>query len=117
MYTAVIADASARFHRLLGYDPVLFSTGTDEHGLKIQQAAAIANQAPINFCNQISKSFHQAVDDCEISYTKFIRTTESHHKIVVEDFWVSIFSTLHHKLFTSLLQYSISKSRFLKCII
>ena len=90
MYTAVIADASARFHRLLGCDPVLFSTGTDEHGLKIQQAAAKANQAPINFCNQISKSFHQVVDDCEISYTKFIRTTESHHKIVVEDFWVSI---------------------------
>lgn len=92
MYTAVIADASARFYRLLGCNPVLFSTGTDEHGLKIQQAAAKANQAPISFCNQISKSFLKAIDECEISYTKFIRTTDSHHKIVVEDFWVIYFT-------------------------
>ena len=88
VYTAVIADATARFHHLCGSSPVILSTGTDEHGLKIQQAAAKANQTPINFCNNISQLFRQAIDDSEIKYSDFIRTTDSDHRTVVENFWV-----------------------------
>nr|SVE69792.1 EOG090X05VD [Eubosmina coregoni] len=93
VYTAVIADATARFHHLCGSSPVILSTGTDEHGLKIQQAAAKANQTPINFCNNISQLFRQAIDDSEIKYSDFIRTTDSDHRTVVENFWRTLVET------------------------
>nr|SVE75116.1 EOG090X05VD [Daphnia dolichocephala] len=87
IYTAVLADSSARFHRLLGCNPVSFSTGTDEHGLKIQQAAFHANKDPALFCDQVSELFEIALKKCEISYTDYIRTTESRHKQNVHSFW------------------------------
>nr|SVE88629.1 EOG090X05VD [Daphnia sinensis] len=86
IYTAVIADSSARFHRLIG-NPVTFSTGTDEHGLKIQQAAMCANKEPGRFCDHVSGLFKTALKNCEISYTDYIRTTESRHKENVHSFW------------------------------
>nr|SVE80111.1 EOG090X05VD [Daphnia magna] len=86
MYTAVIADSSARFHRLIG-NSVTFSTGTDEHGLKIQQAALHANEEPGRFCDHVSGLFKTAFKNCEISYTDYIRTTESRHKENVHSFW------------------------------
>nr|SVE87371.1 EOG090X05VD [Daphnia similis] len=86
IYTAVIADSSARFHRLIG-NPVTFSTGTDEHGLKIQQAALYANEEPGRFCDHVSGLFKTALENCEISYTDYIRTTESRHKENVHSFW------------------------------
>lgn len=88
MYTAVIADSSARFHRLIG-NSVTFSTGTDEHGLKIQQAALHANEEPGRFCDHVSGLFKTALKNCEISYTDYIRTTESRHKENVHSFWVN----------------------------
>lgn len=88
-YTAVIADAAARFHRLVGCNPVTFSTGTDEHGLKIQQASSLAKKEPTLFCDQVSASFREALDRCEISYSDYVRTTEIRHKENVLSFWVS----------------------------
>lgn len=90
MYTAVLADSSARFHQLIGCNPVVFSTGTDEHGLKIQQASLQANKDPAQFCDQVSVLFKNALDKCEIGYTDYIRTTESRHKENVHSFWVTL---------------------------
>nr|SVE78852.1 EOG090X05VD [Daphnia lumholtzi] len=89
IYTAVIADSSARFNRLIG-NPVTFSTGTDEHGLKIQQAALCANNEPGQFCDHVSGLFRTALKNCEISYTDYIRTTESRHKENVHAFWETL---------------------------
>jgi methionyl-tRNA synthetase len=90
VYTAVLADSSARFHRLIGCSPVVFSTGTDEHGLKIQQASLQANKDPSQFCDQVSVLFKNALDKCEIGYTDYIRTTENRHKENVHSFWVNV---------------------------
>ena len=91
IYSAVLADASSRFHSLLGCSPVTFSSGTDEHGLKIQQAASLAKKDPPKFCDQVSNSFRQALDSCEISYTDFVRTTDPRHKENVQNFWVKLY--------------------------
>ena len=81
-YTTIVADALARWHRLLG-DDVHFLTGTDEHGLKIQQAADAAGKTPQEFVDEIAPLFAQAWDRLDISHDDFIRTTEERHKIGV----------------------------------
>ena len=78
-YTTIVADALARWHRLLG-DDVHFLTGTDEHGLKIQQAADAAGTTPQEFTDRIAPLFQQAWERLDISHTDFIRTTEERHK-------------------------------------
>ncbi len=78
-YTTIVGDAVARWHRLLGHD-VHFLTGTDEHGLKIQQAADAAGVAPQKFADDIAPLFEQAWQRLNISYTDFIRTTEQRHR-------------------------------------
>jgi methionyl-tRNA synthetase len=82
-YTTIVADALARWHRLLG-DDVYFLTGTDEHGLKIQQAAEAAGTTPQEFTDSIAPLFEQAWQRLNISHTDFIRTTEQRHKLGVE---------------------------------
>jgi methionyl-tRNA synthetase len=83
-YTTIIADALARWHRLLG-DDVHFLTGTDEHGLKIQQAADAAGKTPQQFCDEIAPQFAEAWRRLNISNDDFIRTTEQRHKIGVAE--------------------------------
>lgn len=63
------------------------SAGTDEHGLKIQQAASNAGKEPLSFCTEISENFKHVFQRCSISYTDYIRTTEQRHTRAVEDFW------------------------------
>ncbi len=82
-YTTIIGDALARWHRLLG-DDVHFLTGTDEHGLKIQQAADAAGQTPREFVDEIAPLFQDAWSKLNISNDDFIRTTEQRHKIGVQ---------------------------------
>jgi methionyl-tRNA synthetase len=82
-YTTIIGDALARWHRLLG-DDVYFLTGTDEHGLKIQQAADAAGTTPQEFTDSIAPLFQQAWERLNISNTDFIRTTEARHRVGVE---------------------------------
>jgi len=83
-YTTIIGDAVARWHRLLGED-VHFLTGTDEHGLKIQQAAEAAGQSPQEFTDAIAPQFQQAWQQLNISNDDFIRTTETRHKLGVAE--------------------------------
>lgn len=62
-------------------------SGTDEHGLKIQQAAEAAGKDPLTFCTGVSKQFRHLFSSCNISYTDYIRTTEQRHREAVEHFW------------------------------
>ena len=83
-YTTVVADALARFHRLMG-EEVRFQTGTDEHGDKVMDAAAAANLPVKEFVDQISGRFRQSWDDLDISYDNYIRTTDPAHMQVVAE--------------------------------
>lgn len=82
-YTTIVADAVARWHRLLGEDVHLL-TGTDEHGLKIQQAADAAGVSPQQFVDSIAPKFEQAWERLNITHDDFIRTTEPRHAVGVK---------------------------------
>ncbi len=84
-YTTILADALARFERQDGAD-VLFLTGTDEHGQKIQEEAARRGIEPIELCDMMAERFRAAWKELEISHDRFIRTTEPEHVAVVEAF-------------------------------
>ncbi|KAJ0170704.1 hypothetical protein K1T71_013476 [Dendrolimus kikuchii] len=88
LYTAVVADAIQRFEKLTNPDcQVIFSTGTDEHGTKIQQAASKANLSLPEYCTNISNEYSQLFKEYGVEYTDFIRTTEDRHKRAVRHFW------------------------------
>ncbi len=78
-YTTVITDTMARYFRLIGND-TYFLTGTDEHGQKIEQSARQKGSDPKAYADEISAKFKTLWDDFEISYDKFIRTTDKDHK-------------------------------------
>jgi len=82
-YTTIIADMLARYSRLVGYD-TFFLTGTDEHGQKIADSAELRGKSPKEYADEISGKFKSLWDDFDISYDKFIRTTDEDHKIGVQ---------------------------------
>ena len=82
-YTTIIADMLARYSRLVGYD-TFFLTGTDEHGQKIADSAELRGKSPKEYADEISGKFKSLWDDFDISYDKFIRTTDEEHKIGVQ---------------------------------
>ena len=82
-YTTIVGDALVRWHRLIG-EQVHFLTGTDEHGLKIQQAADAAGMAPQEFADSIAPLFADAWKKLNISNDDFIRTTEPRHRAGVQ---------------------------------
>jgi len=84
-YTTIAADVLARYWRLRGRD-VFFLTGLDEHGQKVQQAAAKAGIEPQVYCDQLAPKFSQLWKRLNISNDAFIRTTDSQHKSVVQRF-------------------------------
>lgn len=77
-YCTVMADAMARFKRLTGYD-VMFLTGTDEHGQKIQKIAKENNNTPQEYVDRVVEGIKDLWNTMEISYDDFIRTTEDRH--------------------------------------
>lgn len=77
-YTTVIADALARYKRLKGYD-VFFLTGSDEHGQKIEERAKKKGCTPKEFVDPIIDNAKDLWKSLDISYNKFIRTTDSEH--------------------------------------
>ena len=91
-YSTVFADALARVKRMQGYD-TFFLTGSDEHGQKIERNAALANKNPQQFVDEIVKGMKDLWKLMNISYDKFIRTTDADHKKVVQ----KIFKTLFYK--------------------
>jgi methionyl-tRNA synthetase len=85
-YSSIVSDIFARFKKLEGYN-VLFLTGTDEHGLKIQREAEKNNKDPKIFCDELSKNFKDLTKILNLSNNDFIRTTEKRHYKSVEEIW------------------------------
>ncbi len=85
-YTTLACDAIARFWRLDGR-AVHFLTGTDEHGQKIQRAAALQGIDPQVFCDRVSQNFRDLAQTMNYSIDDFIRTTEPRHKTAVQAIW------------------------------
>ncbi|MDQ0158437.1 methionine--tRNA ligase [Alkalibacillus salilacus] len=82
-YTTVAGDAMARYKRLRGYD-VMYLTGTDEHGQKIQRKAEEEGTSPKEYVDGIVSGIQYLWDKLDISHDDFIRTTEDRHKVIVE---------------------------------
>ncbi|MGH9286451.1 MAG: class I tRNA ligase family protein, partial [Acidimicrobiales bacterium] len=89
-YTTVIGDALCRWHRLLG-DDVFFLTGTDEHGLKNQQAAEAQGLSPQELADRNSARFRDAWRLLDIANDDFIRTTEARHHAAVRTFLQAVY--------------------------
>ena len=85
-YSSIVADFFARFKKIDGFN-VFFLTGTDEHGQKIQRAAEKNNKKPLEFCDEISKTFKELSKTLNLSNNDFIRTTEERHYKSVQHLW------------------------------
>lgn len=85
-YEAIAADVIARFHRAQGRD-VWLVTGTDEHGLKMDQTARAAGRDTYEFATEMSNHFRNMCDALNISYDDFCRTTEDRHKAASVAIW------------------------------
>jgi methionyl-tRNA synthetase len=88
-YEAIAADAIARFQRAQGRD-VRFQTGTDEHGLKMAQAARGEGVEPRAFADQMSQLFQQMCDALNVSYDRFIRTSQPDHYRASQAIWTAM---------------------------
>ena len=82
-YTTIACDAEARFKRLMGYD-VFYLTGTDEHGLKIEQKAEKLGMKPQEYVDQMAAQIKALWNKLEITHDKFIRTTDDYHEKAVQ---------------------------------
>lgn len=82
-YEAILADAMARFKRRQGYD-VFFQTGTDEHGQKIEEKAKLAGKTPKQYVDEVSSVIKDVWNTMDVSYDKFIRTTDEDHEKQVQ---------------------------------
>ncbi|MBM5803673.1 MAG: methionine--tRNA ligase [Cyanobacteria bacterium K_DeepCast_35m_m2_155] len=85
-YTTLACDALARFQRLKG-EQVVFITGCDEHGQKIQRTAEAAGQTPQAHCDGVSAQYRELWQRWQISHDRFIRTTDPRHERIVEQFF------------------------------
>ncbi|MDB5559155.1 MAG: methionine--tRNA ligase [Enterovirga sp.] len=85
-YEVIASDAIARFKRLDGFD-VFFMTGTDEHGLKIQQTASKSGTTAQAFVDEMAPKFREMADLLNCSYDRFIRTTDEDHLRASEEIW------------------------------
>lgn len=91
-YTTVACDSIARYKRMQGCD-VMFLTGTDEHGLKIEQKAKEAGVTPKQYVDEIVDNFKKLWSTMNINYDRYIRTTDDYHVKAVQ----SIFKRLYDK--------------------
>lgn len=89
-YEAVLSDAIARFKRLTGYD-VFFLTGTDEHGQKIQEQAESEGITPKAHVDKIAGEIRRIWDFMNVSYDKFIRTTDKEHEVIVQKIFKKLY--------------------------
>ncbi|MEH7118906.1 methionine--tRNA ligase [Neobacillus vireti] len=88
-YTTVAGDAMARYKRMRGFD-VMYLTGTDEHGQKIQRKAEEKGITPQQYVDEIVGGIKDLWNKLDISYDDFIRTTEDRHKLVVEKIFAKL---------------------------
>src|SRR6476660_6259618 len=91
-YTSIAADVMARWKRLDVF-AVFFLTGTDEHGQKVEKAAAVAGVDPQAFTDRISADFRDMAVTMGVSFDDYIRTTEERHKVSCAELWKRIDSS------------------------
>ncbi len=89
-YTTVACDSIARYRRMQGYD-VMFLTGTDEHGLKIEQKAAEKGVTPKQYVDEIVEIFKSLWQFMNISYDRYIRTTDDYHIETVQKIFKELY--------------------------
>ena len=89
-YTTVACDSIARYRRMQGYD-VMFLTGTDEHGLKIEQKAAEKGVTPKEYVDEVVKTFKKLWSYMNISYDRYIRTTDDYHIETVQKIFMALY--------------------------
>lgn len=89
-YCTVATDTMARYKRMQGYD-VMFLTGTDEHGQKIEERAAAAGVTPQAFVDNIVDGIHKLWDTMNITHDRFIRTTDDYHKESVKKIFKALY--------------------------
>ncbi|PZU93736.1 MAG: methionine--tRNA ligase [Pseudanabaena sp.] len=89
-YPTIAADAFARFHRLKGH-PVMFVTGTDEHGQKIQRTAEKNNLSPQEHCDRTVAEFYSLWEKFNIRFDRFTRTTAPKHQAIVNEFFQRVY--------------------------
>ena len=82
-YEIIMADAYARFERQMGHD-VFLCTGTDEHGQKIERCAQQAGVSPQAYVDKVAGEIRRIWDRMQISYDRFIRTTDADHVAAVQ---------------------------------
>ena len=90
VFEIVLTDAIARFRRMQGYD-VFFLTGTDEHGIKIQQKAEAKGVTPKQYVDEVAGEIRRMWDLFGASYDKFIRTTDQYHEKVVSKIFTKLY--------------------------
>ncbi|SJZ96710.1 methionyl-tRNA synthetase [Pilibacter termitis] len=82
-YTTIACDVLARYKRLMGFD-VFYLTGTDEHGMKIEQKAAERGITPKQYVDEMADYMQQLWQSLDVSYDKFIRTTDDYHEKAIQ---------------------------------
>ncbi|POR38103.1 Putative methionine--tRNA ligase, mitochondrial [Tolypocladium paradoxum] len=97
LYTMVLTDVLKRWQQINGNEAFL-CTGTDEHGMKIQRAAAKEGMHPKEFCDSNSNKFRELAASADIAHDFFIRTTDAEHKEAVKQFWLQLKHGLPEKL-------------------
>ena len=89
-YEIILSDAIARFKRAQGYD-VFFQTGTDEHGIKIEEKAKAEGISPKEFVNRVAGMIQKNWDLMNVSYDKFIRTTDTYHEKQIQKIFKKLY--------------------------
>lgn len=87
LYTLVLTDVLKRWEVLKGDQQAMLLTGTDEHGMKVQKAAEAKDTSPKQLCDKNAAQFLDLAKAANISFDRFIRTTDQDHKVAVEHFW------------------------------
>ncbi|XP_049850410.1 probable methionine--tRNA ligase, mitochondrial [Schistocerca gregaria] len=112
LYSVLLADALARWHRVLGH-PTKMVTGTDEHGIKVQQAAEAQGRDPMAFCDKMTTYFVDLWKRANIQVDEYVRTTEPRHVGAVTEMWKRL--TENGQLYKGTFEgwYSVSDESFL----
>ncbi len=110
-YTTLACDMLARFKRLDGYN-VMFLTGTDEHGQKVEKSAETAGVTPIEFCDKVSSRFFELLGTMNFSNDDFIRTTEERHEKACQALWTKLVDEGHIYLDSYAGWYSVRDEAF-----
>ena len=95
LYTALMGDAMARWYRDCRAAPTFLAVGTDEHGLKVQQAAETTGQPTEQYVNARSAAFRSLFDAAGVSYDRFVRTSEPDHGRTVDRIWRKLAAAGH----------------------